>query len=51
MAAVPLGPLNVRILLDAVVLMDDYPLVAGGGPAGWSGNQIMAGLSIMAAMR
>ncbi|TKD09159.1 tetratricopeptide repeat protein [Polyangium fumosum] len=51
MAAIPLGPLNVRILLDAVVLIDDYPLVAGGGPAGWSGNQIMAGLSIMAAMR
>ncbi|MDI3290469.1 tetratricopeptide repeat protein [Polyangium sp. 15x6] len=51
MAAVPLGPLNVRILLDAVVLVDNYPLVVGGGPAGWSDNQIMAGLSVMAAVR
>ncbi|MDI1428795.1 hypothetical protein [Polyangium sorediatum] len=53
-ATVPLGPLKLRIALDAVVLMDAYPLGIGGlrgERTSWSSSQIMAGLSVMAAVR
>ncbi|MDI1484639.1 tetratricopeptide repeat protein [Polyangium sp. y55x31] len=53
-AAMPLGPLKLRIALDAVVLMDAYPLNIGGirgARTAWSSSQIMAGLSVMAAIR
>ncbi|HVK70624.1 MAG TPA: hypothetical protein VM694_39490 [Polyangium sp.] len=50
MAAVHLGPVHLRVLADVVVLLDRYPLVIGGGPALWSGSQIMAGLGVTAAV-